>query len=521
MEDFGQYIGYIVFILVFVLPRILGALKKMRSPSGKPLEVPTLEEMIQGQVLTVEDDAEEDTAHLDGQIDELANEANALLGQVAELERQVRSRGEWVAKMGPIIESNLRRPLQKTVSHLRLMQDGTNRTEHRIYQLQSTLSRLTKGLDIATMMVDQRIAPATADLLDTLDVAAKDCAMPYMVHARRLNIEYPTHFALTVARETGFDAANALPSVAPLVVDQKIADLPRSWVQLVSDISLDVYHSTPGLARKLTMDLGTMPPPLSLSHYGNTRALVQGLAGAWLPRLFADVGAAMQLGPAFVSGLNANVGAGLDEQRAVLATIGHSEETPPMYVRMFTALRAIAHMGFSERSKESWESWRRRLDYPKALTLRDREGQTAVLPTAAALDIVARVVDYLVKEPLAPLGGYPLASLPQLRCDRACMTRMETVAKSLMKGQPVNAPGRILIGAALLAVEKSSTVERRVGDAARKSLKGKGVAAAGPTSAVPGAEVTLANLRHSRDLAARAVALGAALAPRGARLGRR
>jgi hypothetical protein len=282
----------------------------------------------------------------------------------------------------------------------------------------------------------------------------------------------------------------------------------------VSDISLDVYHSTPGLARQLAMDLGTMPPPLSLTHYSSTRSMMQGLVGAWLPRIFADVGAAIELGPAFVSGLNANVGAGLDEQNAVLATVGQSEEMPPAHVRMFAALRTIARMGFAEQSKAAWETWRRRLNYPKEITVRDREERAETVSTAMTLDIVARVVDYLFGEPLSPLGGYPLSSLPSLRCDDACMARTRAVASHLVKGRPTNAPGRILIGGALLAVEKSPTAERRIGDAALKSLRGKGVDIGGSGQETVRAPVTLSSVTSSRELAMRAIAVGAAVAPR-------
>jgi hypothetical protein len=341
-----------------------------------------------------------------------------------------------------------------------------------------------------------------------------------MIHARRLDIAYPTHFAVTIAEEAGFDAANTLPSVAPLVVDQKMADLPRGWVHLVSDISLDVFHATQGLSRKLAMDLGTMPSPLSINHYANTRTLLQGLVGAWLPRLFADVGASLQLGPAFVSGLMANVGAGLDEQNAVVAAIGRNEEPPPMHVRMFAALRTIARMGFADPSKTYWETWKRRLNYPKEIVIKDLDGNSAAIDASAALDITSRVVDYLISEPLEPLGGYPLAAVPSLGCDAACIDRMQKAAASLVEGNPVNAPGRIIIGAALLAVEQSPTSERRIGGVALKSLLGKGIDTAPSERRVTIEGVAPKDVIHSRELALRALAVGAALAPRNSRFRR-
>ena len=520
MENFGEYIGYIVFLVLFVLPRILKLFKKTGSSGPSPVP-PTLEEMLEGRTIGVKDREEkEDTAYIEEQLENLGRRANSLLLGTEEVERRVQSRGGPVVRLKPVIASNLKSPLSRIISDIQGLKTRTHRTEREILQLEGALSRLEKGLSIATTMVDQRLHPATSELLSTLDVAAKDCLSPYMVHARRLEIPYPTHFAVTIAAEAGLDAANALPFVAPLVVDQRTADLPRSWVQLVSDISLDVYHATPGLARRLAMDLGTMPSPLSLAHYGSTRSMMQGLVGAWLPRIFADVGAAIELGPAIVSGLNANVGAGLDEQNAVLATVGQSEEMPPAHIRMFAALRTVARMGFTEQSKAAWETWRRRLNYPKEIGVRDREGGEGSVSTAMALDIVARVVDYLFGEPLSAFGGYPLSNIPYLRCDDACMARMTAVASHLVKGRPTNAPGRILIGGALLAVEKSPTSERRIGDAALKSLRGKGVEVDVERPKATGAPATLSEVVRSRELAMRAIAVGAAVAPRRNVLGR-
>lgn len=521
MEGFEEYIGYIVFFVLFVLPRILKLFKR-NKPAAPPADIPSLEEMLEGQTIELDDDVieepEADMAYLDDGFDDLAASANDLLKRVAEVERRVQSRGSVVAKMTPVITANLKTPVAELVTEIDDLREGrAGRNESQLFQIRAALSHYEKGLFLATMMVDQRLHPATSELLNTLDVAAKDCLMPYMVHARRLDIPYPTHFAVTIAAEAGFDAANALPFVAPLIVDEKKADLPRSWVQLVSDISLDVYHATPGLARQLALDLGTMPSPLSLHHYPNERALAQGLVGAWLPRLFADVGAATQIGPAFVSGLNANVGAGYDEQHATVAVIGQNEELPPMHVRMFAAIRTVARLGFAEVSKDIWETWRRRLDYPKAIKVTDRDGNATSISTAVVLDSIARVVDYLVSEPLDALGGYPLTSIPSLRCDSSCTKRMDDVARRLVKGEPTNAPGRILIGAALKAVAKSGTAERRIGDAALKSLQGKGIQAQVAARAGAGGPINIFDVTSSPDLAMRAVALGAALAPRDAR----
>jgi hypothetical protein len=98
---------------------------------------------------------------------------------------------------------------------------------------------------------------------------------------------------------------------------------------------------------------------------------------------------------------------------------------------------------------------------------------------------------------------------------------MQKAAASFVEGKPVNAPGRIIIGAALLAVELSPTSERRIGGVALKSLLGKGMDTAPPERRVSLEAVALKDVIHSRELALRAVAVGAALAPRNSRFHRR
>jgi hypothetical protein len=97
---------------------------------------------------------------------------------------------------------------------------------------------------------------------------------------------------------------------------------------------------------------------------------------------------------------------------------------------------------------------------------------------------------------------------------------MERIAGRFLDGEPVAASVVAIIGAAQLAVEESSTAESRVGKAALRSLSGEGAVDEQPAAVSP-APLGLKEIFRSDDALARAIAAGAAVAPRTARCRRR
>jgi hypothetical protein len=311
------------------------------------------------------------------------------------------------------------------------------------------------------------------------------------------------------------DAAAVLrqSNLAAVVVERAAAFLPRGWIALASDAFLDVYHATAGLARGIAIDLGTMPPPISLSHYTDARAIEEGLIGSWLPRLFADSAAALFLGPGFAFGLQSALGRDVSEERALSSAIDGRGD-PPLHVRMFVACRALAHAGYRDEAASYWKGWNDRLGDPKEIKISDLDGRHTTLSANSLLNAASRVVDYVVGEPLAPLGGYPLSAVPTFLCDAARMERISELVPHLIAGTPKNAPPRIVLGAALLAVAASPTAERRIQETAFKSLVGKGIEEYEVPAVGAKAPLALFERARSRESLLSAVALGAALAPR-------
>lgn len=516
-DIFSEYIGIIAFLLFLLFPRIFRWIITRGGRAPSPIEK-TLENILQGEVKVPDVVPAEVIAARRAEVGKLRKRTEKLLTEAQKLSSLCKIRGGAVGTLQVIVETGAVSPLSSLHKDLkRLDTRGAPPNDYEIKERRASVRKFKTVLGILDQMVNQRIQPAQSRLLGILDSAVKDCLMPYLAHAKRTGAPYTTRFALTVIEKAGQDLAAALESsaVAVALADPKVADVPRGWVNLVSDISMDVYYSTKGLSQKLMQSVGAMSPPISTPQNANTQAAVAGLLGAALPRIFGDVGAALYLGPDAATGLSATLGRGADEDRAVVWEIGRDIGAEvPMHLRMFAMCRALHYGGFSGDAEQIWASWQQRMGNPTQMTVKDPSGKKATVTTALLLQSISRTVDSIAAAPIAALGGRPLTKIPGLMCTVGDRARMKEISGPLTDGVPVNAPSRIIMGAALYAANKSVTTERRIGTAALKSMDGKGIAAPSLHSTDPDRFLSVHDAAASPAALRQAICLGTSLSGR-------
>ncbi|MCP4599044.1 MAG: hypothetical protein GY847_00630 [Proteobacteria bacterium] len=524
-ESIFEHLGYIIVILFMVLPRLIKWLAKVKPTAKqpkedvKPTEGPVI--LLKKIIESITDEDEKEPEITPSKLDELALSIKPLLTRTDELMRLFETHGGATAKMSDTVDSSCIAPLKAIAEYLNdRINSGDLPTLEEEQRILSNLKRIEQLITTLESMTAKRIHPESAEILGLLDIGVQECLVPYLTHARHMNLNYPTQLAMAVFGEPGDDLAHLFEraSIAPTVVHEKQKMLPRTWVHLPSDVYLDVFHSTRGLASTLSSELGVMPAPLSLDHYTDERSFIAGLIGGWLPRLFGDTCAALLLGPGFAAGLAKWLGTDVTQTEAVTAIIGRKSSSvhTPLHIRMFVACRVLQYLGLDDQGHRRWREWTERVGDPKAFIVKGLDERAGSLPVAHLLGSVSRVVDYLISEPLAPLGGYTLPNIPSLRCNEAFYDKMQEVAQHFTNGVPVDASGSLVLGASQLAAEKSNTFEQRITRAALHSLAGDGGSITGHAKKSEAHGSLLAHVQ-SRELIARAVVTGAAIAPRTSR----
>ncbi len=526
MENFIELIGIIVVMFFIFGARILKAFAKGKKASNPKLPPPKASapskqsadaRQAVEQLLMLQDDG---SLISEAEVKALLGETEALLVRAEDLLSLSRSRGEETAKLAPEIETILVLPLRHLKSGLESnVASGELPLWSEGQRARTSLSRFTRLTNMLTQMVEYRVHPATAEILGLLDKAASECIRPYREHATRMRIPYSTTMPITLLGEPSDELTALLENehIAPVFVKQQAASLPRTWINTASDMYLDAFYSTSGLKQKISTDLGVMAAPLGFNHYGDPRSFSAGLLGGMLPRIFADTAAALLLGPGFAAGLLESFTKDAEPIDALSIRIGHRSIVPPYHVRMMVALRVLDHLGLEEEAKKRRQSWIQHISGQENYIVQDDGARQAKVRLTSLHAALVKITDYLVAQPLQPLGNLSLLEIPHLACDQNRMRQMELAVTVLLAGETVPAPGHVVIAAAQLAYEKSNTLEGRIVTGALSSLRGGSVQTTRRAVTGPGPKTWKERIR-SRDFVTRAIVTGAALAPRNARL---
>lgn len=532
MEDtIFEYIGYIIAFLFFVLPRIIKWFAKKNTDAQRtakpqrPVPKPVIvldESMDDFPGAAVENEDEKISSD---EFKDLIRRAENSLGRAEDILTLSKVRRGAAAKMSDAMESTCVIPLRSVSENLASREKSGDLPEwDEAQHFRSKLDGLERLTEVFDLLIQKRISPDTADLLGRLDTLAQECLVPFLTHAQVLNLQYPTRITAVVFGTPGEDLARLLSAatIAPVIVDDTARTEPSSWVNIASDVALDVFHSTRGLARQISADLKLLPPPMSLNHYTDKRSFTAGLLGGWMPRIFADSCAALLLGPGYAAGLAMLRRSGISTDNPLETTVGDhlSAALPPLHVRMFAACRVLQHLGLEDEARRRFKEWSDKIEVGQTFLIRGMDGRVGALPVSQLLQAVSQTVDYLMQKQLGPLGGFALTGIPSLGLRANQLDKMREVSATFLRGEPVDVSGRTILAAAQLAVEKSGALASAVSKAALRSMggEGKSVEARRPESI---AEQSLTAHVRSPMLVMQAMATAAALAPRTARFSRR
>ncbi len=386
--------------------------------------------------------------------------------------------------------------------------------------LEGLVARSAAVLELLEGIVNQRTGPANAVLLDRLDRAAQALLDPFLRHARARRIPYPTRHAAVSLVPTGTvpPAALSEAALASVAVDPKMSETPVGWMALPRDVMRDVLVSTPRLASSVHSAIQARHlADFQFAQVTENQA-VSGLVARWMPRLFFDAGACLMLGPAYVAGLRSEIELErLSAMDSLTAWIdGEAVLLPelPAHVRMMAAARVLQHLGMGDEAQRRWKQWNDKVGAPTQLVVRLPSGLTRELPLTLVQDAVLKSVDAMVKTPFGPLSGTALREIPGVSLRLEGYERMVELRDALLEGDAEREHPRVVLGAALLAVERSETREGRVGRAALRCLDVSAVARVrAPLGGLPAEESLREMLRSPRSIAD-AVVLGATLSPR-------
>lgn len=418
MDDFGQLIGYLIAALFFLAPRLLKAFKNKAVATGKK---PGRRQPTASRALA---DPQVDPLR----VTRLADEVRALSRRHAELKRLCAVHRGAAGSLGaPISQiltaslSSLEQPLAVAIAqHTALKQS-------QVSTLTQRLTDLTRTVELLEHLVDQRIRPATAKLVGSLDVLAQDCLDFWINATANRGVSYPSQQAIVMLGEPGIGPAYLLSqvSLAPVVVPIQKAERIEGLLAIPHGVALDMVHSVPGLLRRLER---YSPAAHHLARLGASSD-----PSVFTAVLASDAIAALSMGPAYCAGL-----AGLVE-----ASAQPSFADVPATIRLYAACLAVELAGHAGEGQSRFAKVTARLE-AAPLT-------AAVLPHADA--IVRDAVSVVATA--TGVGADP-------ERQRANHARMQAVQQRLATGASGDATARQTLGAALLAYEHSASQESRI-----------------------------------------------------------
>ncbi len=391
-----------------------------------------------------------------------------------------------------------------------------------IVQDTAMIQGLEELLRYLAAMVQQRTRGRSSFLADA-DALADSCYAPLLEFARVQGLRLRTSQPVSVAGDWSLSIVPRFAStrVAPLRLPAGFESSLWHWPAIAHEVAHDFYFSLESLQGDLR-DRLALPQRVDVptSEMELDAGWLRRLYGAWLPEVFPDVVGTLMLGPAYVSTmLRAFRNPGSPQRTAAIFQDGGVvDEHPPERLRVYMATRVLHHLGRHDAADELWERWQN--DHPDVHFYYLPLGGDWVGLSEESLHAVAdSMVDVLLQRPWPELAGFQLLNIPGLAYLHAEHATVERLMSPLADGEVVDAAPRWVIAAAVLAANAQPTLEDKILDAARRSIRGIGeqveLAEAASMRHAPastiGAEL-VASLRQP-DAIQEAIVLGAALTP--------
>lgn len=378
-------------------------------------------------------------------------------------------------------------------------------------------------VDLAQVARAQRSAQPLARTLADADTVLTSMAEPLLTHAEAQGMGLPplTFVSLSDTRAAGpVDAPDGSRTVY-LSIDGNFADMPERWVFLARHVGRGFFDAWPEYvaelrrAHRLAPSLFLPPEP-----GGYDAETVRAALGVWFAELFVDVFATYVLGPAYTVQLMRSLGRPKQPMDTVLARGAGRflAPMPPSALRVHASLFVLTELGYHDWQETLHTRWQSTHPDQEALYLPLSDGRLVGVPLSylqAELDVV---FNSMLTDPPAVLGHETWLDVPGFAFLHAEQSQAEALASQLSRGEPADAPARVLVTAAALALAEDLRARPVVATALLRSLRGQGTLEAAPNAydaQAPAAPhvASLATAFRDRKAVREALVLGAALAP--------
>jgi hypothetical protein len=418
MEDFGQIIGYVIFILMVVVPRLLQmlgrkntALDADKQPRPKPVAKP--DPPIPPELAAP-----------------VAARAREIFARGIELQRLCELHQRTTAPLAAPIAQMVQGPLTATLKSLESFTKGESKLTASLLRASEVLvDRHSRLVALLEHLVEQRIMPGTAGQLQALDALAQDCLLEWIDAATDRGLTYPSRRAVVLLGEPCVETAELLSQamLAPVVVPAQKSDRVEGLISIPHGIALDLILSVPGLMQRLER---YSPGNEQLLHLGANFDAKQFTAV-----LAADTVASLSMGPSYCAGLCAVLESSAEIQI----------EAVPSGLRLYAACLAVELAGHANEGQSRLERIFSRVE--------DFSMPQSLLPYA----------DAIVRDTLGVIASATgIGTNPERQ--KTMHAKMERLADELAGGSLLRAPTvpKELLGGTLLAYETKPAQESRL-----------------------------------------------------------
>jgi hypothetical protein len=134
----------------------------------------------------------------------------------------------------------------------------------------------------------------------------------------------------------------------------------------------------------------------------------------------------------------------------------------------------LDEMGHHALANSEWARWDAAHEHPEAIFLPGITGAYTALPAEALLADVVRVVQTLLRTQYTALASMPLMSVPGLSFGRDLEERAAAVATGLLEGRATTEDPRVVVAAAVAALEAEPEKAFGLPELVRRSILGIG-----------------------------------------------
>ncbi len=472
-ENFSKIIYAILALLFWLGPSLLKLLKKKGlAPAARQRKPQQPADPFANMVIPndpIIDDRDE-TYPTDEQLQDLLTKMNALKLQIDDLNVACKMH-LTASSILPIIQTKCTSTLQE----LNLKINSNDKlTSHGADQINAGLYKLERRINTLNTIVAQRTRPDTGHTINAFDEVIQSSLSPLLLHTRRMNTGLKDFYGIAAINTPELSSSDA--GISMVLVDPEMQTQTSAWTELTSNSAQTFFNNLTQGKRQVYSEVGLPDAKSTIAYFLTTgRLSPSALAAWWLPEIFADTVASLQLGPGFAASLSTYIVRSNNNENAFTAEIDNNLEISPIpnHLRMNIACIVLRRMGYAKESETRFNNWNTAVGTPENIILKTGRFADMLLPTEKILKAIEATVNALLDRPLSILGGYPLAQIPELLANEHSIAKAKKLARILKIKSTISTDPLTALSAMALAIEANPQYERRIKEAAIEIILGE------------------------------------------------